>query len=125
MQGRISQMAVAMKEKSFSTLVLVVIVGILIGSYCNLLVRTVIPGQNNVVKNFFTTNITFGIGSGATGGPLLLGVEDVARGDRFPDVRPLVIDLSAVKFQLGFQLKLSFLSIVGIFLSLYFFRWYK
>ncbi len=96
-------MAIGLKEKNISTLILVVFVGILVGSYLNSLFG-LIPGENNVVKNFFTYNIiNFGIG--------------------FP--HPLVINLEAIKLQIGFQMKFSLLSVLGIFLSLYFFRWYK
>ncbi len=95
-------MAVSLKEKSFGTLFLVVLIGILIGSYLNALVG-LIPGGDNVVKTFFTYNILFGFG--------------------FPE--PIIIDLNAIKFQFGLQMKFSLLSIIGIFISLYFFRWYK
>jgi hypothetical protein len=96
-------MAVVLKERNFWTLALVVIVGILIGSYLNSLVG-LLPGGNNVVKTFFTHNfINFGIG--------------------YPE--PIVINLDAIRFQLGFQMKFSLLSVIGIFVSLYFFRWYK
>ncbi len=96
-------MAIGLKEKSFTTMFLVVIVGILVGSYFNSLIG-MIPGGNNVVKTFFTYNfINFGIG--------------------FPN--PLVINLDAIKLQIGIQMKFSLLSVLGIFLSLYFFRWYK
>lgn len=96
-------MALNLKEKSVWTLLLVVIVGILIGSYLNSLFG-MIPGDNNVVKNLFTYNIiNFGIG--------------------YPN--SLVIDLNAIKLMIGFQMKFSLLSIIGIFISLYFFRWYK
>ncbi len=95
-------MAIALKEKSFWTLALVAIVGILIGSYLNSLVG-LIPGEN-VVKAFFTYNfINFGLG--------------------FPN--PILLDLSAIKFQIGFQMKFSLLSVIGVFLSLYAFRWYR
>jgi hypothetical protein len=94
---------VNLKERNFWTLVLVVVVGILIGSYASALIALV-PGGNNVVKTFFTYNfISFGLG--------------------FP--HPVYIDLSAVKFQLGFQMKFNLLSVIGLFISLYFFRWYK
>jgi hypothetical protein len=96
-------MAVSLKERNIWTLVLVVIVGILIGSYLGTLI-TMIPGGSNVVKTFFTFNfISFGVG--------------------FP--HPLFIDLSAVKFQIGFQIKFNLLSVIGVFVSLYLFRWYK
>jgi hypothetical protein len=95
---------VGMKERNFWTLVLVVIVGILIGSYLTSTLVGLVHGGNNVVKTFFTYNfISVGLG--------------------FPS--PLSIDLSAIKFQIGFQLKFNALSIIGIFVSLYIFRWYK
>ncbi|MGB7569622.1 MAG: DUF4321 domain-containing protein [Chitinivibrionales bacterium] len=94
---------VNLKERNFWTLVLVVVVGILIGSYLSTLIA-LIPGGNNVVKTFFAYNfISFGLG--------------------FP--HPLYIDISAVKFQFGFQMKFNLFSVIGIFVSLYFFRWYK
>jgi hypothetical protein len=96
-------MAIGLKEKNIGTLILVVIVGILIGSYLNSLIG-MIPGGNNVVKTFFTYNfINFGIG--------------------FPHA--LILNLDAFKLQFGMQMKFSLLSVFGIFLSLYFFRWYK
>ncbi|HEX7510901.1 MAG TPA: DUF4321 domain-containing protein [Chitinivibrionales bacterium] len=92
-----------LKERNLGTLVLVVIIGILIGSYASSLIALV-PGSNNVVKMIFTYNfISFGLG--------------------FP--HPLYLDLSAVKFQIGFQMKFNALSVIGLFISLYFFRWYK
>ena len=98
-------MAVPMKEKRISTLILVIIVGILIGSYLNAIVE-MLPGGSNVVKTFFTYSIPFGIGD-------------------FIHNKPVLLDLSAIKFQIGFQVRFSLLSIIGIFVSLYFFRWYK
>jgi hypothetical protein len=100
-------MAILLKEKKFGTLVLVVLIGILIGAYLNALVM-MIPGGDNVFKTFFTYSIPFGLGGFAEGHP-----------------NPVIIDLNAIKFQLGFQVRLSLLSILGIILSLYFFRWYK
>lgn len=118
-------MAVILKEKSFWTLVLIVIVGILIGSYCNSLVRALIPGENNVVKTFFTTNICFGIGDFGDRKALIFDIEGQDKREARRDLDPLVIDLNAIKFQLGFQIKLSFMSVIGILISLYFFRWYR
>lgn len=98
-------MAVGLKERNTGTLMLVVLVGILIGSYLNSLMGLV-PGTN-VVKTFFTYDfINFGVGD-------------------FVHNKPLLIDIDAIKFQLGFQVKFSLLSIIGVFVSLYFFRWYK
>jgi len=100
-------MAVPLKDKKFGTLVLVVLIGIIIGSYLNALVL-MLPGGDNVVKMFFTYTIPFGLGGFAEGNPA-----------------PVIIDLYAIKFAFGFQFKFSLMSIIGIFLSLYFFRWYK
>ncbi len=95
-------MGVNLKERNIGTLLLIVVVGVLVGSYLNSLIG-MIPG-NNVVKTFFTYNfIHFGAG--------------------FPHA--LVLDLDAFKLQFGFQMKFSLLSIIGIVLGLYFFRWYK
>jgi hypothetical protein len=98
-------MAIAFKEKRISTIVIVVLVGILIGSYLNSIVE-MIPVGESVVKTFFTYSIPFGIGD-------------------FQSNSPVLIDLAAIKFQFGFMIKFSVLSIVGIFVSLYFFRWYR
>jgi hypothetical protein len=118
-------MSVAMKEKSFWTLVLVVVVGVVIGSYFNNLIRAMIPGDNNVVKTFFTTNITFGIGDFGDSRSVVVGIDDGTSKHPLKKPAPLVIDLSAIRFLLGFQVSFSFISIVGVFLSLYFFRWYR
>jgi hypothetical protein len=67
-----------------------------------------LPGDDNVVKTFFTHTIPFGIGGFDEGRPV-----------------PVIVDLYAIRFQLGFQFRFSLMSIIGVFLSLYFFRWYK
>jgi len=98
-------MAVTLKERNFGTLLLIVLVGILVGAYLSSLFH-MIPGDN-VVKTFFTYNfISFGAGD-------------------FQNNKPLLLDLYAIKFQFGFQMKFNFLSIIGVLVSLYFFRWYK
>lgn len=98
-------MSVQLKEKRISTLVLVVIIGVLIGSYLNGVVA-MLPGGENVVKTFFTYSIPVGIGD-------------------FVHNKPVLVDLNAIKFQVGFMIKFSLLSIIGVFISLYFFRWYR
>jgi hypothetical protein len=102
-------MALPLKEKKLGTLILVVLVGIIIGTYINAFVL-MLPGGDNVVKTFFTYTIPFGVG----GFDEKTGVSS-----------PVIVDLYAVRFQFGFQFRFSLLSILGIFLSLYFFRWYK
>ena len=98
-------MAVPLKEKRFSTLVLVVVIGILIGSYLNSFV-SMLPVGESVVKTFFTYSIPFGVGD-------------------FVHNKPILIDLHAIKFQFGFMFRFSLLSVMGIFVSLYLFRWYR
>ena len=98
-------MAGPLLEKRISTLILVVLVGILIGSFLNSMIE-MIPGGENVFKTFFTYSIPFGIG-------------DVANN------KPVLIDLHAIKFQFGFMIRFSLLSIIVIFVSLYLFRWYR
>lgn len=98
-------MAVQLKEKRISTLILVVLVGLLIGSYLNSIVE-MLPLGENVVRTFFTFSIPVGIGD-------------------FVNNEPVLVDLNAIKFQIGFMFKFSLLSIIGIVISLYFFRWYR
>jgi hypothetical protein len=111
-------MALPLKDKKISTLILIVLVGIIIGAYLNALVLA-LPGES-VVKTFFTTAITFGVGDFAESQKVAVGV-----GDTSESLKPLIIDLYAMKFQFGFQFKFTMFSILGVFLSLYFFRWYK
>lgn len=98
-------MAVGLKDRNPWTLFFIVIIGILIGSYLNALL-VLLPGGDNVVKTIFTYNIIPSFGD-------------------FVNNKPILIDLVAIKFQFGFQMNFSLLSIFGIFVSLYFFRWYK
>lgn len=98
-------MAIPLKEKRVSTIILVVLVGILIGSYLNSFVE-MMPIGDNVVKTFFTYSIPVGIGD-------------------FVHNKPVLIDLSAIKFQIGFMVRFSLLSVIGILVSLYLFRWYR
>jgi hypothetical protein len=65
-----------------------------------------LPGGENVVKTFFTYSIPVGIGD-------------------FVNNKPVLVDLNAIKFQIGFMFEFSLLSIIGVFISLYFFRWYR
>ena len=98
-------MAGLLKEKPLSALVFFIIIGIIIGSYLNSLIG-MLPGGNNVVKTFFTYSFPIGIGD-------------------FINNKPLLIDLEALKFQIGFQLRISLMTIIGIIVSVYLFRWYK
>ncbi|MDR2694552.1 MAG: DUF4321 domain-containing protein [Chitinispirillales bacterium] len=96
-------MAPPLKDRKAGTLLLIVLVGIVMGAYMSALVKVLMPGSDNVVKTFFTYALPFGVGYPA----------------------PVVVDLIAIKFQFGFQFEFTMLSILGVFLSLYFFRWYR
>jgi hypothetical protein len=94
-----------LKDKPLSALVFFVVIGIVIGSYLNSFLE-MLPGDTNVVKMIFTWSHPLGIGD-------------------FANNKPLLLDLGAIKLQLGFQLRFSFMTIVGIAVSLYMFRWYR
>jgi hypothetical protein len=96
-------MAPPLKDRKLGTLVLIVLLGIIMGAYASALVKIMLPGSDNVVKTFFTYALPFGVG--------------------YPS--PFSVDLIAIKFQFGFQFEFTMLSILGVFLSLYFFRWYR
>ncbi len=96
-------MARILKEHRFSTLLLIVVVGVVIGSYLSLVVG-LIPGDHVVVRDIFTYNFL----------PINIG---------YPE--PWLVDIGAIKFQLGLQIKINFLSIVGFATSLYLFKSYK
>jgi hypothetical protein len=89
-----------LQKKSLGGLVVAVIVGLLLGSFITQ-VFGFLP--DNVVKEFFTKSISFGFGFSPDG---------------------FVLDLSALKIKFGFTCEFTFLSIVGIAVSLYAFRWY-
>jgi hypothetical protein len=98
-------MAGLLKERSIPALIIAIILGIIIGSFLNSMVQ-MLPGGSTVVKTFFTYSIPFGVGD-------------------FAQNKPLLIDLGAIKFQMGFQIKFSLMSLIGLIVSLYLFRWYR
>jgi hypothetical protein len=98
-------MAGLLKERSMSALIITIVMGVVIGSFLNSFVMA-LPGGANVVKTFFTHSINFGIGD-------------------FVNNKPVLIDLAAIKFQIGFMIKFSLLSLIGLIVSLYLFRWYR
>jgi xanthosine utilization system XapX-like protein len=98
-------MAGLLKDRSFPSLFFAAILGIIIGSYLNSAVE-MLPGGASVVKTFFTGSIPIGFGD-------------------FTQAKPVVLDLAAIKLMLGFQVKFSLLSLVGLIVGLYLFRWYR
>ncbi len=103
-------MAPPLKDRKLGTLVLIVLLGIIMGAFMSALVEK-LPGGENVVKTFFTYPVEFGLGEAKDGCP--------------GSYHPIPINLIAIKFQFGIQFKFTMLSIIGVFLSLYFFRWYR
>jgi len=97
-------MAIMPKNRKIGTLVLVVLLGLIMGAYLNQFIGMLLP-EGNVIRTLFTSSIKFGVGD-------------------FVSNKPVLIDLAAIRLQLGFQFEFSLLSAIGIFLSLYFFRWY-
>jgi hypothetical protein len=94
-----------LKERSFPALVLAVVLGIIIGSFLNSFIL-MLPGGGSVVKTFFTASFPIGIGD-------------------FALDKPWLLDLGAIKLMLGIQLKFSFMSLIGLIVGLYLFRWYR
>ena len=97
-------MAGLVRDRSLGALIVAVIVGIIVGSFLNSFIQ-LLPIGESVVKTWFTTPINLGFGD-------------------FLQNKPLLVDLGALKFQLGFQIKFSLMSLLGLFGSLYIFRWY-
>ena len=94
-----------LKDRSLSALILSIVIGVIVGAFLNSFVLA-LPGGTNVVKTFFTHSISFGVGD-------------------FVNNKPLLVDLAAIKFQFGFMVKFSLLSLIGLVVSLYLFRWYR
>jgi hypothetical protein len=90
-------------EKKVSTLVLIAIIGLVIGSYLGLLIGH-IPGEANVVRDLFLFNLL----------PISVG---------YPN--PISVELQAISFQIGFKIYINIMSIVGVVVSLWAFRWFK
>jgi hypothetical protein len=98
-------MAIIPRNRKISTMVLVVLLGLLIGSYLNLFFTLLLP-EGNVVRLLFTSSLPFGVGD-------------------FVNNKPVLIDLRAIRMQFGFQIDFSLLSFAGIGVALYLFRWYE
>jgi hypothetical protein len=90
-----------LKEKTFAGLVFAVVVGLVAGSLLTQLFGFL---PDSVVKEFFTKSVSFGFGFNPDG---------------------LVLDLNALKLKLGVTCEFTFLSLVGIAVAAYLFRWYS
>ena len=87
-----------MRRIKFGVLLLIIFLGILIGSALGELIGLILP--DGVVKNFFLISVDAGIS-------------------------PTVIDLNLIKFTLGFTFKLNVIGILGIAIATYMLKWYK
>lgn len=98
------------KRNSIGRLIVFIVLGLLIGGILGECLGLLFGslgelmdagGQDNIVRNFFIAAFN-----------LNLGIDE-----------PIVIDLYMVKFALGFGIKLNFVSIIGLVVSLYIMKW--
>jgi hypothetical protein len=92
-----------MEKKKLSTLIFVVVVGMVLGAVLHQLIGSILPA--GAPKSFFTKNfidISFGFGDDA-----------------------LLLDLYMIKIKLGIKFIFNAMSIVGLIISVYLFRWYR
>jgi hypothetical protein len=92
-----------MNEKPLSTLVFVVIIGMIIGAVLGQAIGNLLP--ESTPKSF------------------LLGSYAPSFG--FSESGPFLIDLYVIKIKMGLQFTFNIISLVGMALSVYLFRWYK
>lgn len=90
------------EDRKVSTLILITIVGLIIGSYLGMLI-SMIPGNYVVVKEIFTFSFLPSIG--------------------YPN--PVSINLGVIKFQFGLETNINIMSIIGVIVALWAYRWYK
>lgn len=97
------------RKNGIGRLIVFIILGLLIGGILGECLGLVFGslgelmnagGQNNIVRNLFVSHF-FEIGSG----------------------NPITIDLYMVKFVLGFGFKLNIVSLIGLGISLYIWKW--
>ena len=86
------------KKNHYFFLLLIIICGALISSSLGLLVSYILP--NGVVKDFFLLS-------------KMIGWD------------PFILDLYIINFTLGLKINISVLSILGMFISWYFLRYFK
>jgi len=84
-------------KRGLGVLLISIVVGILLGSLLGELIGFVCP--SGVVKDFFLKSIT-------------------------PEFGPINVNLLVVAFTLGFSLKLNIVSVLGVFIAIYYLRWY-
>ncbi len=85
------------RKKPVSILLVMLVVGMLAGSMVGEVISLVLP--DGVVKQFFIRSIT-------------------------PGFEPVEINLEVVRITVGLDVTLNIISILGILLAVYLFRWY-
>jgi hypothetical protein len=85
------------RQKSPGVLLLLVLLGLILGSALGRGIGHVLP--EGVVKRFFLESVTASVG-------------------------PATLDLVAFSFTIGFSLTINVLAILGVIFAVYLFRWY-
>jgi hypothetical protein len=86
------------RRKPIGLLILVVILGVIIGSSLAEVIAYVLPGES-VVEKFLTKSIT-------------------------PGFAPTGLDIGALILTIGIKVKVNVMGILGIVLASYLYRWY-
>ncbi|MGM0444422.1 MAG: DUF4321 domain-containing protein [Fibrobacterota bacterium] len=97
-----------LKDRKISTLILIVLVGLLIGSFLTELLSLLPGGEHNVVRTIFTKNV-----------PIRLGSFEESGFDTW------LLNLGALKCQFAVELKVNLLSLIGMVTSLSIFSNFK
>jgi len=84
-------------RKRFAIVFLAVVVGLLAGGLLTEILRFALP--TGVVKTFFMKDVAFGL-------------------------KTIEINLGLIDFTFGFNMRFSFLSLVAIGLTVYYFKWW-
>ncbi len=87
-------------KRSVTIIILILFFGCIIATALSQLFSTILP--QGVVKDFLTQSISLGWGSSDTW-----------------------VDLNVIKFKTGFYIDISALSLIGMFISWYFLRYFR
>ena len=85
------------RQKSLGMLVFMVILGAIVGTAIGEAIGLILP--EGVVKEFFLRSVATSVG-------------------------PTTVNLVALTFTIGFSIKVNLMSVLGVVLSTYLFRWY-
>jgi hypothetical protein len=85
-------------KRSVGLLLISIVVGLLLGSLLGELIGMACP--SGVVKDFFLKSVT-------------------------PEFGPVSVNLLVVAMTFGVTLKLNIISILGVFIAIYYLRWYS